>query len=93
MSEPEDIVRLYLDEDNNKAILIGGPDDGMEVELRGSPPDFLKMPACRDVAVALSEPLIPVVSSHLIYRLALDTYGLPRRAEDGTVTYRFMGRQ
>jgi hypothetical protein len=92
MGQSDELVSLYLDDDITKALLIGGPDDGMELELRGPVRPRLLMPDHVDVTAMLDSTEVRV-SSHLVYDLARDGYGLPRRNDQGDVTYVFLGRQ
>lgn len=92
MAEDGDIVRLYRDDDNTKALLIGGPDDGIELQFTGPAKPILLMPSNKCI---LSDklPYDAIATDHLVYSLATGRYGLPRRDDIGRVTYRYLGQQ
>lgn len=94
MGRPEEIISLYLDDDKTRALLIDGPDDGMELELRGPARPLLMMPESIDFSTMLAEDDVEArIASRLLYVMEKDEHGLPRRDDAGMLTYRFAGRQ
>lgn len=93
MSEPGDLVPLYLDNDATRMRIIGGPHDGQIVKLASSKPldrVFMLVDPGPPTLVDPSEPLVPFQQA--AYRPRLDAYGQPSRGDDGTLVYEYDGQ-
>lgn len=94
MSEPGDLVPLYLDSDATCVRIVGGPHDGQLVKLSSSKPLdrlFMLVDPGPPTLVDTSEPLVPFTKA--AYRPRLDAYGQPSRDDDGTLVYEHDGKE
>lgn len=87
MSEPGDLLPLYLDSDATRARLLGGPRNGAILTLsNGAAPPLLEVAVEIPISVYLNDPAAPSFRK-AAYRPMLDEVGYPSRTDDGTLLY------
>lgn len=87
MSEPGDLLPLYLDSDATRIRLIGGPRNGKIVTLStGTPPPVVEV-AVEEPLSVLDAGLVKPTFRKAAYRPKLDAVGYPSRADDGVLLY------
>ena len=93
MSEPSELLPLYLDNDHTRVRFVGGPGDGRTMTwATGEPPFGIVLPADTGppTLADLTAPLQPLPTAQ--YRPRLDESGQPSRDDDGTLVYEYAGR-
>jgi hypothetical protein len=93
MSEPGDLLPLYLDSDATRVRFIGGPNDGQTVTWgTGEPPQGIRLPVepGPPTLADLTAPFRPLAIA--VYRPRLDRLGQPSRDDDGTLVYEYAGQ-
>lgn len=93
MSEPGDLLPLYLDNDHTRVRFVDGPGDGKTMTwATGEPPHGIVLPVDTGppTLADLTAPLWPLPQAH--YRPRLDGLGQPSRDDDGTLVYEYTGQ-
>lgn len=93
MSEPGDLLPLYLDNDRTRVRFIGGPGDGRTMAWStGVPPHRIVLPVDTGppTLADLTAPIRPLPKA--FYRPRLDDLGQPSRDDDGTLVYEYDGQ-
>ena len=93
MSEPAELLPLYLDNDRTRIRCVGGPSDGKTLTwATGEPPYRVTLPVDPGppTLADLTAPLQPLAKAD--YRPRLDDLGQPSRDDDGTLVYEYTGQ-
>ena len=93
MSEANDLLPLYRDDDRTRVRFIGGPGDGRTLTwATGVPPFQIVLPVDQGppTLADLTAPLRPLEKAY--YRPRLDDLGQPSRDDDGTLVYEYNGQ-
>jgi hypothetical protein len=93
MSDVDDLLPLYRDDDNTRVRFVGGPCDGRALAwATGEPPSGIVLPVDTGppTLADLTAPLQPIPKAY--YRPHLDEVGQPSRDDDGTLVYECDGQ-
>lgn len=93
MSDLDELLPLYRDDDHTRVRFIGGPGDGRTMTwATGEPPFRIQLPVDTGppTLADLAAPLRPLATA--IYRPKLDDLGQPSRDDRGTLIYEYVGQ-
>jgi hypothetical protein len=93
VSEPDELLPLYRDNDHTRVRFVDGPSDGETVTwTTGEPPSGIRLPVDPGLPTLadLADPFQPLAIA--LYRPRLDGIGQPSRDDDGTLVYEYVGQ-
>ena len=93
MSDLDNLLPYYRDNDHTRVRFIGGPGDGRTLTwTTGEPPFRITLPVDPGppTLADLTAPLHPIAKAY--YRPRLDDLGQPSRDDDGTLVYEYDGQ-
>ena len=93
MSNLDDLLPLYRDNDHTRVGFVGGPCDGRTMTwATGEPPQGITLPVDPGPPTLddLAAPLRPITNA--VYCPQLDKLGQPSRDDDGTLVYEYFSQ-